>query len=86
MDLHEMNRKAVNLLEQWDPFQQEKEAYEETIKAVVEALDLHDHPMDLAKSMRMIYEQSFHLWIPIEDCVQVAYKLLALKYEAKSIV
>lgn len=86
MNLHEMNRKAVNVLEQWDPFQQGKEAYKGTTEAVVEALHMHDHPMELAKSMRVIYEQTFHLWIPIEKCVQVAYKLLAVKYEAKSIV
>lgn len=86
MNLHEMNRKAVNLLEQWDPFKQGREAYKETSEAVVKALYMHDHPMELAKSMRTIYEEHFHLWIPIENCVQVAYKLLALKYEAKSIV
>lgn len=86
MNLHEMNRKAINLLEQWDPFDKGREVYGKTTGAVVEALDEYDHPMELAKRMRTIYEQSFHIWIPIEDCVRMAYKLLALKFESKKIV
>jgi hypothetical protein len=33
-----------------------------------------------------VYEHSYEQWIPLEQCVQIAYKLIAVKYEAKCIV
>ena len=86
MQTIEMNKKAVALLEQWDPFEVGPKAYELEIVDVV--LDLHrlDHPTDLAKRIREIYEHSYEQWIPIENCVKISYKLLAIKYEAKCIV
>ena len=81
-----MNKKAVTLLEQWDPFQEGNKAYELEIVDVVAELHRLDHPTDLAKRIRDIYEQSYELLIPIENCVQISYKLLAIKYEAKCIV
>lgn len=81
-----MNRKAVALLEEWDPFQVGKDAYDTEIADVVSELHHIDHPTDLAKRIREIYEHSYEVWIPIEKCMQIAYKLLAIKYEAKCIV
>jgi len=81
-----MNKKAVALLEQWDPFDVGPKAYEHEIVDVVSDLHRLDHPTDLAKRIREIYEQSYKLWIPIEKCVLISYKLLAIKYEAKCIV
>nr|WP_225942175.1 DUF1871 family protein [Sporosarcina limicola] len=81
-----MNKKAVILLEEWDPFHEGKKAYELEIVDVVTELHRLDHPTDLAKRIREIYEHSYELWIPIENCVQISYKLLAIKYEAKCIV
>ncbi|KAA0944374.1 DUF1871 family protein [Sporosarcina sp. ANT_H38] len=81
-----MNKKAVALLGQWDPFEAGPKAYELEIADVVSDLHRLDHPTDLAKRIREIYEHSYGLWIPIEDCVQISYKLLAIKYEAKCIV
>ena len=86
MQTIEMNKKAIVLLEQWDPFHKGKKAYELEIVDVVADLQRLDHPTDLAKRIREIYEQTNKLWIPIEDCVQISYKLLAVKYEAKCIV
>lgn len=86
MEMIEMDKKAAAVLEDWDPFQEGKGAYEHEIIDVVEALHRFDHPVDLARRIREIYEHSFELWIPIEKCVQVSYKLLAIKYEAKCIV
>ncbi|KXH79216.1 DUF1871 family protein [Sporosarcina sp. HYO08] len=86
MQTIEMNKKAVELLEQWDPFEVGQKAYELEIADVVAELHYLDHPTDLAKRIREIYEHSYELWIPIENCVQIAYKLLAIKYEAKCIV
>lgn len=86
MQTFEMNKKAVALLEQWDPFEVGQKAYELEIADVVAELHHLDHPTDLAKRIREIYEHSYELWIPIEECVQISYKLLAIKYEAKCIV
>ena len=82
----EMNKKAITLLEEWDPFNEGKKAYELEIVDVVAELQHLDHPTDLAKRIREIYEHSYEMWIPIENCVQISYKLLAIKYEAKCIV
>jgi hypothetical protein len=82
----EMNKKAVALLEKWDPFEAGAKAYELEIADVVSDLHRLDHPTDLAKRIREIYEHSYEQWIPIEKCVQISYKLLAIKYEAKCIV
>lgn len=81
-----MNRKAINILEGWDPFNCGELAYEQVIVETIEALHQFNHPVDLAKEIREIYEHSFTLWIPIEDCVQISYRLLAMKYELLSIV
>jgi len=86
METIEMNKKAIAVLEDWDPFQEGKNAYEHEIVDVVAALHRFDHPVDLAKSIREIYKHSFEFWIPLEKCVQISYKLLAIKYEAKCIV
>ncbi len=86
MQTIEMNKKAVALLEQWDPFEAGPKAYALEILDVVTELQSLDHPTDLAKKIREIYEHTYELWIPIEKCVQISYKLLAIKYEAKCIV
>jgi len=81
-----ITKKAVALLEKWDPFEEGKKAYKLEIVDVVAELHRLDHPTDLAKRIREIYEHSYALWIPLENCIQISYKLLAIKYEAKSIV
>jgi len=86
MQTMEMNKKAVAILEKWDPFKEGAKAYEHEIVDVVAELQSIDHPADLAKKIREIYEHSYEIWIPFEDCVNVSYKLLAIKYKAKCIV
>lgn len=81
-----MNKKAIALLQEWDPFEEGEKAYELEIVDVIAALHGLDYPTDLAKRIREIYEHSYGLWIPLEDCVHISYKLLAIKYEAKCIV
>ena len=81
-----MNKKAISLLEEWDPFEEGKQASELEIVDVVSELHRLDHPTDLAKRIREIYEHSHEMWIPIENCMQISYKLIAVKYEAKCIV
>ncbi|MCZ2260443.1 DUF1871 family protein [Sporosarcina sp. G11-34] len=86
MQTMEMNKKAVAILEKWDPFKEGAKAYGHEIVDVVAELQSIDHPADLAKKIREIYEHSYQMWIPFEDCVNVSYKLLAIKYKAKCIV
>ena len=86
MQTIEMNRRAVLILASWDPFQLGSEAYDTETADVVAALQSIDHPSDLAKKIQTIYEHSFEKWIPLEQCMQIAYKLIAVKFEAKCIV
>ncbi|MET1013649.1 MAG: DUF1871 family protein [Paenisporosarcina sp.] len=86
METIEMNRRAVLILASWDPFQLGTEAYDTETADVVAALQGIDHPTDLAKRIQSIYEHSFEKWIPLEQCMQIAYKLIAVKFEAKCIV
>lgn len=86
MDLNEMNRRAVVVLEEWDPFAIGSELYGKETERVVAQLQVLDHPSELAKQIQSIYEISFDKWIPLERCVEISYKLIALKYEAKHII
>lgn len=86
MGMSEMSRKAIRVLEEWDPFAIGEEQYGEEVGNVVDQLHLLDHPSDLAKQIQSIYEVSYEKWIPLEKCVDISYKLLALKYEAKCII
>lgn len=86
MENIEMNRKAVKLLQLWDPFKMGTDAYDTETADVVAALQGIDHPTELAKRIQEVYEHSYEQWIPIEQCVQISYKLIAVKYEAKCIV
>ena len=49
MQLKEMNKKAVLLLEEWDPFEEGAKAYKLEIADVLAELHRLDHPADLAK-------------------------------------
>ncbi|WP_144513945.1 DUF1871 family protein [Bacillus sp. FJAT-22090] len=86
MDAIEMNRKAIWTLQEWDPFNLGVDSYEAETADVVADLQSIDHPSELAKRIQEIYEHSFEQWIPLEKCVEISYKLIALKYEMKSII
>lgn len=82
MDTKEMNFKLVALLQEWDPFNKGEEAYDTEIADVIQAVHNMHHPSDLAKRIQAIYEFSHELWIPLQDCTKLSYKLLAVKMEA----
>lgn len=86
MDTVEMDKRALRILEGWDPFSVGMGEYGEEAANVIDRLHAIDHPSDLAKAIQGIYELSFKRWIPLEKCVEVSYKLLAVKYEAKHII
>ena len=86
MENIEMNRKAVSLLVQWDPFKLGEDSYDTETADVVAALQGIIDPSDLAKVIQRVYEHSFEQWIPLEDCVDIARKLIAVKFEANCII
>lgn len=86
MDTREMNRRATVVLEEWDPFTIGSEGYGSEIVDVINNLQDLDHPSELAKEIQSIYNTSFGKWIPLEQCVDISYKLIAFKYEAKHII
>lgn len=81
-----MNRKAKLALMQWDPFQIGEDRYETETSDVVAALQTIDDPTELARVIQRVYEFSFEIWIPFDKCVEMAYKLIAIKFEAKCII
>ena len=81
-----MNKAAVKILEEWDPFNIGEDGYDTETADVVAALQGIDDPSKLAKVIQQVYEYSFEQWIPFEKCVEISYKLIAIKFEAKCIV
>ncbi|WP_205758480.1 DUF1871 family protein [Lysinibacillus sp. SGAir0095] len=86
MDNILMNKAAIKLLEEWDPFNIGEDSYDTETADVVAALQGIDDPSNLAKVIQQVYEHSFEQWIPFEKCVEISYKLIAIKFEAKCIV
>ncbi|HWK24457.1 MAG TPA: DUF1871 family protein [Ureibacillus sp.] len=86
MDNILMNKAAMKVLEEWDPFNIGEDSYETETADVVAALQGIDDPSQLAKVIQQVYEHSFEEWIPFEKCVEISYKLIAIKFEAKCIV
>lgn len=86
IDVIQMNQKALKIVEQWNPFNLEDFSYETEAADVVALLHSIDDPSELGKNIRAIFENSFEQWIPIEQCVELSYKLLALKFEAKCVL
>ena len=75
----DMNRQAVAMLEQWDPFELGEDAYETETADVVGALQGPITETELAETIQRVYEFSFEQWIEIKDCTEMARKLLQLK-------
>ncbi|WP_342528770.1 DUF1871 family protein [Chryseomicrobium sp. FSL W7-1435] len=75
----DMNKQAVRILGEWDPFQIGADLYAAEAADVVAFLQGAIHPSDVAHHIQMVYEHSFEEWIPLEKCVEISYKLIALK-------
>ena len=82
MENIELNRKAVRILEEWDPFQLGTESYETETADVVAALQGITQTLELAEVIQSVYEYSFEQWIPLDDCLTIADKLIALRHQA----
>ncbi|MFK8795706.1 DUF1871 family protein [Planococcus plakortidis] len=82
-----MDKRALWIMEGWDPFSAGTGGnYKAEATDVIGKLHEIDDPSELAKAIQAIYESSFKQWIPLEKCVEVSYKLLAVKYEEKHII
>lgn len=75
----EINIAAVQLLQQWDPFHIGIGQYDTEAADVVAALQGIEDCNVLAKTIQTVYEYSFEKEIPLEQCIQIAIQLLALK-------
>ena len=79
MENVELNRRAIALLEQWDPFQFGA-IYDTEAADVVAALQTEKDPASLAKRIQSIYEYSFEQVIPLEMCMEKAKQLIEIRY------
>ena len=75
----EMNRQAVQKLQQWDPLQLGEDAYDTETADIVGALQGAVDEQQLAQLIQRVYEFSFEQWIDLADCEQMARELLQLK-------
>lgn len=80
MENIELNRRAVAILEQWDPFQIGLQ-YDTEAADVVAALQTVKEPRTLAKIIQEVYEYSFEQIIPFEQCFEIAEKLITVRHQ-----
>lgn len=85
-DLLKMNEQAMQIIEKWNPFNLTSFSHEHEALQVSTVLQEIDDPSELGKSIQRIFEQSFKKWVPLEKCVEVSYKLLAIKFTVKNIL
>lgn len=81
MEIREMNERALQMIQEWDPFSIGAEHYE--LEAVDVVAALHD-AQDLdgfAVEIQRIYEDTSLEWIPLVRCKQLAIELFALKMQ-----
>ncbi|MBT2659421.1 DUF1871 family protein [Bacillus sp. ISL-18] len=74
-----INLQYVDVLNQWNPFQLENGDYDPEIADTIQAVHELDDPLKLAKRIQAIYEFSFEIIIPIEECRRIAIDLLMIK-------
>ena len=79
MDNIEMNQMAVKMLEDWDPLNYGPEAYDTETADIVAAMQGITDATELAQVMQEVYEFSYAQHVPIESCIEMSEKLLALK-------
>lgn len=79
MDKMDIQREAEHMLAQWNPLKlEEGVVFDQSLK-VVEALQQTFDPSALGNQIQRIYETSSQMWLPIEECIDTARKLIVLK-------
>jgi len=86
MSQSELVRRVQYILVQWNPLESKAHTYIKESEEVEAILQSIDDPSELGKQIQVIYEKSFNQWVPFEKCVEISYKLLALKFTAKSVI
>lgn len=79
----EMNQRAVRMIADWNPFDIPDFDYATEAADIAAAMQRTNDDDALAKTIRLIFEASFEEWLPLEDCLEMAKKLQALKLEAQ---
>ncbi|MEH7123717.1 DUF1871 family protein [Bacillus sp. JJ1532] len=79
MQIQQLNIQLVNTINEWDPFGMGAGNYETEIADIVQAVHDLDDQNKLARKIQAIFEFSFEKLLAIEECSEVARKLLAIK-------
>ena len=79
MQIQQLNIQLVNTINEWDPFRIGSGNYETEIADIVQAVHDLEDPSKLAKKIQAIFEFSFEKVLAIEECTEIARKLLAIK-------
>lgn len=79
MQMQEVNLQLVYTLDQWDPFKIGSGNYDTEIADTIQAVHAMDEMEKLARKIQGIYEFSFEQIIPLNQCYEMAGKLLMIK-------
>lgn len=79
MDNVDIQRQVAHMLTEWNPLQLQEATYQTESTEVVKALQQTVDPSILGSQIQRIYEASFQKWLPIEECITTARKLISLK-------
>lgn len=79
MQIQEVNFQLVHLLNDWDPFEIGAGNYDTEIADTIQAVHDSSHMDKLARRIQAIYEFSFEQLIPLDECKDIAAKLIAIK-------
>lgn len=79
MEMLEMNLSLLEILYEWDPLGYGEGSYDTEIADTIQAVHLLDQEEKLARKIQSIYEFSFEEIIPLNECKQIANKLLEVK-------
>lgn len=82
MKAQEMNIAMVEVLRQWDPFNQGEDFYGPEIADCMMAIRDIENSKDLARKIKEIYEFSFEESLASDECLKIAEKLLTIKNSA----
>ncbi|QED49139.1 DUF1871 family protein [Cytobacillus dafuensis] len=79
MQIQELNLQLVDLLNEWDPFGIGAGNYDTEIADIVQAVHDLDDEKNLARKIQAIFEFSFEKLLHLNQCKEIAAKLLAIK-------
>ncbi|WP_040203867.1 DUF1871 family protein [Neobacillus jeddahensis] len=73
------NLQLVDVLNEWDPFHINGGGYDTEIADTIQAVHVLNDPAALAGRIQTIYGFSFEKVIPMDQCLKIAERLLAIK-------